>query len=208
MGPLWKEEKIILCIHLEGSFVWAHWSADSPPTFRVTVPVAVPAGLLATQVYWPASTSCTPRMRRAPWGTSRPANGVEPTSNSPGNIRRSYRCAFLLSVFCIKCIVTLTYLWTSAQEGEGHLLLGTSAQHQHQQRRGWPAGSPLSEEPLGEKYASYMYIYVNQKCWKAAWTVHFTVHAALQHVKWFTDHQIFINSDFTSHFITHITNTF
>lgn len=105
-----SERKIILCIHLEGSFVWARSSADSPPTFRVTVPVAVPAELLATQVYWPASTSCTPRMRRVPWGTSRPANGVEPTSNSPGSIRRSYRCALLLSVFCIKRIVTLTYL--------------------------------------------------------------------------------------------------
>ena len=74
-----------LCIFCEKNKLHVeNWSVGSPPTSRLTVPAEVPAGLLATQVYWPASTSWTPRIWSVPRFTSCSTKGAEPTSSSPG----------------------------------------------------------------------------------------------------------------------------
>lgn len=58
-------------------------SIYSPPTSRITVAEEVPAGFLATQLYSPASFSCTPRICSVPRCTSCSAKGTEPTCRSP-----------------------------------------------------------------------------------------------------------------------------
>lgn len=89
MGPLsreWEEwrVKFPLCTF------WGKYKlcVVLPPTSRATVPAEVPAELLATQLYWPASTSWTPRMCRVPRWTSCSTKGAEPTSSSPGNTEK------------------------------------------------------------------------------------------------------------------------
>lgn len=97
---------LCICFKLKTGFMWKHWSVVSPPTCRLTVPADVPAELLATQLYCPASTSCTSRMCKVPRCTSWSTKGAEPTSSSPGKrkkwkgwiSRKTSPCSFELAL--------------------------------------------------------------------------------------------------------------
>lgn len=130
-------------------------SVASPPTTRLTVPEEVPAELLATQLYWPASTSCTPRMCSVPRCTSCSTKGAEPTSSSPGstsNISLSSSNRDISTVILIKALcMALTHLWTSGQEGTESLWPDTQELHHHQQSLAQPAVPLLFLVPLQNK---------------------------------------------------------
>lgn len=93
----------------------------SPPTSTLTVPEEVPAGLLATQLYWPASTSCTPRMCKVPRRSSCSTKGAEPTSSSPANTKQTKLLVFTMDILTVifMYILSLTLPLNQWTRGEG-----------------------------------------------------------------------------------------